>query len=162
MKKYIPNKLMAFLLIKRSDQYIYGALLKRVLYQFSLVDDQYPNTITEAKQIYCQMIDLTRNYVKILETSIPVTRHAMILKIKIASQLYLLKNMQHAIFLVRWGIYHHIVQIYNQPLRTNIMWIYPYQNKQGAGDDTLTETVSSDDKYTFESSSRGSEVGERN
>ena len=51
MKKYKSNKCMAFLLMKVTDQYIYGELLKIFLYQFSLGNEKYPKTITTEKQM---------------------------------------------------------------------------------------------------------------
>ena len=108
-KALSPTKCMALLLMKGTDQYIYGALQKIFLYQFSLGNEKYPKTITTEKQTYCKIIDLNLNSMKIIETSIPVTEHAMILNIKRASQLYFPKNIQHAIFVGGGGIYHHIV-----------------------------------------------------
>ena len=51
MKKDTFEKLMAFLLMKGSEKYKYGTLIKGFLSQFYLGDNQFQNTIITATYV---------------------------------------------------------------------------------------------------------------
>ena len=62
MKNDAFEKLMAFLLVKGSDQYKYDTLLKLFVSQFSLKNDQYPKTSTTETDVLSNHILNTKFY----------------------------------------------------------------------------------------------------
>ena len=75
--------------------------------------------------MYCQIIYLTQNYMKILDKIVPMSRLVIFKKIKIALQQYLLIKIQHAIVVEKRVTLLHILPRDNQLLRINVIWIEP-------------------------------------